>query len=226
MGREIYTLKRYEERYANFLTKEISESDICIDVGGNIGFYSMLMACKCKEGEVHSFEPIPLNAKLIEANACLNSMGNIHVNQLALGEKSCELSFLLASDSAYSSAKFNNQNSTHNRISVKQITLDQYIESRGIKNVDIMKVDVEGGEFGVLQGAQRLLSSDFGPRLIMLELFDDYLKAHGSSAHAVLSMLMNFGYQPFYPGDDGQLMPFQSKDINKVYNVIFIKQIS
>lgn len=228
VGREIYTLGYYEKNYSDYLSREILNNDICIDVGGNVGYYSLLMSFAAANGEVHTFEPIGLNADIIRLNASLNSLTNIQVNNLALGKKSGILNFSLTQDSAYSST-IDSLNSISrdeniNLISVEQIKLDDYIAANQIHKVDIIKIDVEGGETNVLHGAEKLLASKSGPRLIMIELFDEFLIKNGSSSKEIIVYLENFGYYPYYPDADLNLISFKNEDINKIFNVFFLKK--
>jgi hypothetical protein len=78
------------------------------------------------------------------------------------------------------------------QISCEVDTLDHYVESERLQRVDVIKIDVEGGELGVLTGAQRTLAT-FKP-CVYVEVSADYLARFGSSSRDVASILRDAGY--------------------------------
>jgi FkbM family methyltransferase len=184
---------------------------------------AMLFASAARSGQVHVFEPIALNAALIRANSSLNGFSNIEVNNVAVGTVEGEVEFSVSVDSAYSSMIATHRRHESQLIKVPVVSLDEYIEKQSIRRVDILKIDVEGAERLVLEGARNLLSDPTRrPRAVLLELFDDNLRSFGTSAAECLQKMVDFGYRPHAvrPGS-GELVPFKAKMTNKVCNVIF-----
>src|SRR5262245_3843816 len=85
VGRSIYYGGSYEPAESKYLARRISRDSLCIDVGANVGYFTLLMAKVASAGSVHTFEPIPLNTSLLRASIELNGFTNIFVNQSAVG---------------------------------------------------------------------------------------------------------------------------------------------
>jgi len=134
---------------------------IAFDVGANVGDYTFNLRNSLKDNfEIHLFEPQP---------ACIDRLKKrfsderIIMNETAVADHSGTTE--LHSDSAGSGLASikNHLYPAHNialdkATTVKLITLEEYIDARGIKKIDLLKVDVEGGEYDVLRGLGRHLS--------------------------------------------------------------------
>ena len=221
VGRQIMLFKDFEPEDSKFFRDAIRPTDICFDVGGNVGFFAMLMASRASQGKVHVFEPIPLNAALIRTNAELNGFTNISVQNVAVGDAEGTVQFSISVDSAYSSMKATGRSNEERALDVPLRTLDAYIAEAGVPRVDIMKVDVEGAEGLVIGGASRLLADkDRRPRLVLLELFDENLQPFDTSVEQILKKMTEIGYSAFI-NNKNYLVPFDINMSDKFYNIIF-----
>jgi FkbM family methyltransferase len=156
--------KAYESRYVSVLRSLISKGDRVFDVGANIGFYSVLFSCWVGEsGTVVAYEPDQNNLKLLRRNLELNNCRNVHVRDVALGNKSGLETFSrdhvtgstghLGAGPTYAETIFGN--GRESLVQVNVATLDQEVDLHGLPT--LVKLDIEGGEFDVLSGALRLL---------------------------------------------------------------------
>lgn len=82
--------------------------------------------------------------------------------------------------------------------------LDDFVKERGLRNVDFLKMDVEGAELSVLQGASGLLNSSQRP-VILAEVSDLRPKAWGYPAGEILAYLEQKGFRWFEPAAQGKL---------------------
>lgn len=220
-GRQVYCLGRYEEEDSNFIRQVIRETDVCMDIGANVGYYSVLLASQAKRGWVHSFEPIALNYHLLCANLLLNGLSNVTVNCCAVGDKSGETEFVVAQDSGFSSLLDTGRKSVLATTRVPIDTIDSYCERNRIRRVDFVKADVEGAEPLVLAGAAGILRDPLRrPRMIVLELFPPMLLKYGSTASSVIRCIEKFGYEAFVV--DGQHRhSYEESKADRFYNVFF-----
>jgi hypothetical protein len=92
------------------------------------------------------------------------------------------------------------------KVETPPITLDEFVKSAAIGRVSLLKVDVDGYDYKVLQGGVDLLK-EFRP-LIFVELCEYTLRAQGDSITDIFSLLQKLDYRPFY--EDGQ--PINSVD--------------
>jgi FkbM family methyltransferase len=223
VGRQIWLFKSFEPDETQFFSNVIKADDICFDIGGNIGFFSLLMAKRAHSGKVHVFEPIPLNAAMIRANAELNSFKNIIVNNVAMGSEEGNATFSVSTDSAYSSMRATGRYSEAQSIEVPLFTLDSYARHHNIERIDVMKVDVEGAEEMVIKGGAELLQdSARRPRVVLLELYDLNLAPFNTSVSAIIGQMVAYGYEAnVIPNGSGTLEPYMPNMANRFCNIIF-----
>lgn len=221
-GRQIYCFGKYEERDSTYIREAIRETDVCIDVGANTGYYSVLLGRLARRGRVHAFEPIPLNYHLLCANLLVNGLANVTASCCAIGDADGEADFFVAADSAYSSLRHTGRRPNMATMPVTLRTLDGYCNEHEIEGVDFIKVDVEGAEERVLKGACQVLSEKTRrPRLLMLELYQPMLGQQGTSIDRILEGMKGYGYDPFVV-EEGGLVQFKKHHYNCFYNVFFL----
>jgi FkbM family methyltransferase len=204
--------------YEEFRTirRFIKRSDLCFDIGANIGYYTLMLAKVAKE--VHAFEPVPLSCHLLHSNVVINGITNVIVNPYAVGNLTGETLFNIAADSAYCGFYDTKIVRRANSMRVSAIRLDDYCASRKISRVDFLKVDVEGAESLVLDGARETLKA--GPRFMMIELADCVQEKYHSSVDDIVKAVASYGYKPFIP-INGNLCAFRSEHYNLFSNVFF-----
>jgi hypothetical protein len=93
---------------------------------------------------------------------------------------------------------------------VETVRLDDYISQSSLKRVDLVKLDVEGGEREVLGGASLVLTK-FRP-IFICEVLDATTQAWGYNAREIILMLQSFGFNWFEIRLDGSIVPHQVKD--------------
>lgn len=132
------------------------DMNICVDIGANLGFVSALLSKKCKS--VISFEPEPKNAARIKDLIELNQIKNIEIIQKAVADKPGKLKFYTSTAHAHHSLGLAHESQSDTKfIEVDVTTLDEFCKERRIDEIDCLKVDVEGFEYEVFQGAEELL---------------------------------------------------------------------
>lgn len=214
-------LGNYEKNDMTYLLSQLKGGDIFFDIGANIGIFSLAVAKHNSKVKVHAFEPIPLNACLFQASLLLNEIESVKLNQSCVGDYVGDVEFSLASDSAYSSIHDTGRLPETKKIQTSVTTLDSYLHANNIANIDIMKIDVEGAEKLVLDGAKGIFSAHLmKPRLVLMELYDQNFGRFGTSIVEVVSQMKSFGYSPFFL-KDGIKIDFHPNNHNVIYNVFF-----
>jgi FkbM family methyltransferase len=222
VGRELVYGGAYEPHDTAVLKRCLRPDDICIDVGANIGYYTTLMAKLAYAGEVHAFEPVPMNWHVLNCNLQLNNLKRVFPNFAALAEKPGRISFSVSRDGAYSSIRATGREVEFEVIETEVKTLDSYVLASKLVKVDVIKADVEGAEGLVLAGSEKLFCDPVRrPRLVMLELFDPNLKVFGTGIDQILSRMAAWGYSPMVSGPDGALFPFCNSMKNRICNIFF-----
>ncbi len=187
-----------------------------LDVGSNDGLYALFASERVgPSGQVWAFEPSPREFERLSRNLELNRTRNIRTFPLALGSHTGEADLLIA---GYGHEGQNTlgafiypgvENAEKVRVSVRK--LDDLIAGQGLARLDVLKVDVEGAEVSVLQGAGRVLQS-MRP-VLLFELSDAALRNQGSSAGELLALLRGFDYRIYgFDATTGRPAPEQGLD--------------
>jgi len=140
---------------------------VIIDIGANIGTTSVLAAAQY-DVTVHAMEPSPRARECLEASIAHNTLiGSVIVEGCAIADRTGVANFFEASFLAGSHlTNGEDTHATRSGFSVPLMTLDHYVEKAGLTRIDMIKIDVEGFEQDVLDGAKDTLAK-FRPIVIM-----------------------------------------------------------
>ncbi|MBI3589598.1 MAG: FkbM family methyltransferase [Candidatus Liptonbacteria bacterium] len=199
------TLSREEQPSILFLLEHLKEKDVFFDIGAHYGFYTSLARELITQGEIHAFEPSP---KIFQYLDAVFSGGgkNIFLNNVALSDCKGSLPFFDGSAEGESGSgtllkNVAQQNiSTYQEISVDVTTLDEYVRAR--KHPTIIKLDVEGSEFNIIQGGQHTLEKS--SPIILMEVWRG--KIGEKFSLPAIRALYELGYQSFGITSSGELV--------------------
>jgi FkbM family methyltransferase len=177
-----------------FTLRYLRPGDAFIDVGANIGFYSLLASSVNAGAPVVAFEPHPVTSRRLRENADINSFDNIRVREVAAGRAAG--SAVLTADLGERNRIVAGAGATHSSIEVPVVMLDDELTKLDIDpaSVAVVKIDTEGFEAEVLVGAGRLLDARPGP-VWMVELTGLGTR-YGSEDASIYKMFADRGYQP------------------------------
>jgi FkbM family methyltransferase len=192
----------YEKFDVDLVKAILPETGQFIDVGGNVGYYSLSIAANPPfKGTVLAFEPLPKLWDLFNRSILENGFeGRVSVRQLALADAPGELQLNNAEDTVNAGATRLITNSSGTRVGrmTKVETLDRVV---GNLRPDVMKVDIEGAEGLFLKGAQRTLSAH-KPSLLM-EINRDMLSVLSKTTPgAIHHQLSELGYRIWNSAQD------------------------
>ena len=165
-----------------------------IDVGAHVGYVTLPLSTVVADGgEVHSFEPSDVNRDLLRRHIALNRIGNVQVSGNLVGaEDRDDVTFYLPDgESPLGSTAPRFDDDAHSQTSRQQTSLDSYCAAHNLRP-DVIKIDVEGAEFNVIQGARRTLA-DCRP-ILFLSLHRKELIMLGSSIEEVCQLMADIGY--------------------------------
>jgi len=172
------------------LTKE----DIVFDVGTNIGTVANWFSKRTKH--VYGFEPHPDNIRITQDQILLRQSTNITLSQIALGSEPGTLPLHVKSFHGHHSFGNTAASPTVEIIEVEVGTVDQFCSTNGIERIDFLKIDVEGFEENVLQGASTMLSNQ-SIGLVLFELRHSILTSVGKNTQDIFTPLVKHGYTVF-----------------------------
>ncbi len=161
----------FEQTMARLFASLAKEAHVFLDVGANIGYYSLLASAINPSLKIVSFEPAPAVYKYLKANKELNNFVNLRAEQLAMSDQAGELEFFISRNPKYVHIAEDHLTSTGSfdkiqadrtflleSVKVKTTTLDAYVAQHQIPRVDLIKLDTEATEHLVLAGAPSVLS--------------------------------------------------------------------
>jgi FkbM family methyltransferase len=179
----------WEPFETQLLLQLLSPGDVFVDVGANIGYFSVLAAQVVGDaGGVYAFEPDPGNYELLCSNAELNGLeSRIEAVAGALSDKDGEGSLFLSDDNFGDHQIFGEAGGRH-EISIALYEGSDYLVGR-TGRIDLLKVDTQGSEYRVMAGLMPLLERLANVPCILIELTPWSLRQAGSSGRRLIELL-------------------------------------
>jgi FkbM family methyltransferase len=190
----------YERSTTKAISRSVRSGQIVLDVGANIGTHTLELARRVgASGKVFAFEPtlfaygkllhnLELNAGLVPIVKAEQLM--LAASDSKIAEEQIHSSWPLVRTDDLHADHLGRLQSTEG---ARAITLDTYLGEAGVERVDFIKLDVDGYECEVLEGARHCLDN-FHP-IILMELAPYVLRERGSSLAHLLSILNRSGYR-------------------------------
>ena len=209
-GALIYYMGCSEPELTAFLKRILKPGMIFFDVGAHIGEYVVVGATTvAPDGEVHAFEPDERNFNLLQNNVKMNNLSNVVLNFTAVYEEDTTLELIKTQEPSTSHIISNMLVKPESLQIVQAITLDNYINNKGIDRVDVLKVDVEGAELFVLRGAQTLLDKPkWKAPIVIFEYSQANCKRFGYHPDDIIEFLKSKEYIIWVLKDNGTLRRF------------------
>jgi FkbM family methyltransferase len=184
----------YERESVNIWIKALKEAKTVVDIGANIGLFSLLVKTLNPGAEVYAFEPLPVFKADLISNCALNKF-NVNVEGYALSNFIGKAKFYFPKEYAgnpYASSLskehyFNHQSTEPVEIDVEVTSFDAISNRISFKSVDLVKIDAEGHDFEVLEGMIdtimtyqpdfliEILSDEIGEKIMKILMPSTYL---------------------------------------------------
>lgn len=188
----------------------LSPGGVCLDIGANIGFYACAMAKKLAEAEsggmIYAFEPLTRNALRLRQNIKLNRLEHyIRIIRFALGSQPGRIDLFRKPEGSANNAVGRNMMSKADLENITKagwlservpvMRLDDWAQKTGLHRCDLIKIDIEGAELLVFQGARKLLEQ-FRPAIVG-EFSPYWMRQIGQSFEDVMAFFDPLGYSYF-----------------------------
>lgn len=181
-----------EQRILEVLVRFLRPGDVVYDVGGNVGLFSAVLAKTIgPNGVLIAFEPQSRNFDHLRENLKLNGLTNFHCYLKALGDRSGQAT-LYASQVIGNSSLVQHGSPDGGGETVEVITGDEFVSAEGVPLPRVVKIDVEGFEFAVIQGLRKTLSQS-ACELVCCEVHPSLLPS-GVAPQAVELLLKEIGF--------------------------------
>ena len=182
-----------EPEETKFIKNIVQPDWTCMDIGANIGYFTILMAKRCVF--VYSFEPEPTNFMLLENNIELNGLtGKVGPIDVAVTEETDvydgEQKLYLSNDDPGMHRVYKSKWCDPNPIEVESIKIDDM--GYEVMKINLIKMDIEGAEYGALKGMVELLKRD--KPLIIMEFHPLSIIEYGVDPRKVYDFIKKLGY--------------------------------
>lgn len=201
----------FEELELDFLKANLSSGDIFLDIGSNIGLFSLVASQRVGDaGLVVAYEPNPVTYSRLIENIKINNFDNIQTHNIGLSNLKSDLDFYISKNGYDAWNSFAPEPSKlQEMIKVPVSTLDSLVKELDVEKIKVIKIDVEGWEKFVLQGGQQFLTK-FSPLLIV-----EFGEANALNANyyvqELFAILEDMGYNWYDIQSDLSLLPHRKK---------------
>ncbi|MCX6213640.1 FkbM family methyltransferase [Spirosoma sp.] len=220
---QIINSGKFEETETQTILSFVKANTVMLDIGANMGFYSIRVGQKAVHGKVFAFEPDPGNYATLQKNLVLNNLTNVTAYNAALSDKKETLRLYKHPFNVGDYRLYNDGDFTE-YVDVPTLRLDDTIKER----VDLIKIDVQGFEYFVLKGGQALLAK-YMP-IVISEFWPRGLYNSGASPADYLSMMQDLGYGVSQIDEEKNevvtttydaLFDLGKKPVNRYINLVF-----
>ncbi len=225
MQRRIFWMGYYSTDIVVLLKKVLKPSMVVIDVGANIGEITLVAAQRVGEtGKVIAVEPVNVIADRLAEHVRINDLSQVTIVREALGNTERGLVPIYmscgqdVSDEHQGLASLYGESEGQEPIEYVNVTsLDKTAVSLNLSRVDLIKIDIEGGELACLQSAENVLRR-FRPMLIVeVQEFSAYQA--GWNVKELFDYLRGFGYEFFTIAPKGRLHALDFNSLADFQNV-------
>jgi FkbM family methyltransferase len=222
IDKTIITYGLWEQKTTQLVKQLIHETDVVIDVGANIGYFTTLFAKLVgPEGKVYAFEPTHNYYNHLLENVSINDFKNIEIIKKGLSNLCQDIEISIDESSATIHQPLTNYVQSREVISL--ITLDEFILNKGISKINFIKIDVDGHEPFVLEGALKSIQK-YKPIIILEISHLHYLEA-GITAWDFYNKLKKWGFYIFYEDERKEILTkneflIKCGSFSESYNII------
>ena len=215
----------FEKDEISFLQNSLQAGNIFLDVGANYGIYTILAGKLVgPQGHVYSFEPSRRELNVLKHNIEMNHLENVTVIEYAVSNHTGTTQLAIARDGGLNS--FADTHRSDQKIelwqNVETTSLDEFVAKYSIPRVDFVKIDVEGAEKLVFEGAEKLLTS-VQPTTVIFEASDFNAGGFGYTVKDFLNQILGRGMKLFVLGENGRVnrvSEWSAAYGNQIYNFV------
>jgi FkbM family methyltransferase len=196
----------FERQEREFVARFLEPGMTVVDVGAHAGFYTLLAAKAVgPAGRVIAFEPSPREQRGLRRHLRLNGCRNVTIEPFALGDSSGDADLFVFDRTTGCNSFRPSQPAGTRAVRVAVRRLDDALAEAAVTRVDLIKMDIEGGELAALRGAERTFAA---ARPVLLAEVDDKRTAPwGYRARDIVQLVERWGYAWYSVTNAGRLAP-------------------
>src|SRR3989344_1401255 len=205
-----------------FLLNSLKQNDVFIDVGANIGVFSLLASSKITNGKIYAFEPSKSILPNLYQNIFLNSKKDtIEVVEKIVSDKVGTHLFYTHDIPDYNHIS-NTDKKSGKVLRILATSLDRFIAENKITHIKLIKIDVEGAEFLVLKGIKKSLAAGLIDALIV-EVNKEGMREFGFLPDQIFNYLTDYGFKLYYFDFNYKLKKLED-NLDDVRNIIAVRE--
>ena len=198
----IYYFGLWEPNLTRWMARRLAPGDAFVDVGANVGYYSLLASQLVgKYGTVIAIEASPATFKLLQRNLLLNDVGNVRALNMAVYNSTTVMKVFRGSEYEVGKSTIvegeGSKKGFEVECEVDAAPLSAILRREEMQNARMIKVDVEGAEWAVLQGMRPLLNASRPDLEIVVEIDPACLARQGKHPDDLLTLLLDAGFYPY-----------------------------
>lgn len=202
---EILNFDTYELDDFSMITKLVKPNHCVLDIGGNIGFYSVCLGKKFPTTQFHAFEPIPRTFSYLKKHIEINKLENVKAYNFGFSDEEKDLTFFFYPQGSGNASAAN----LSSRADVEKVvchvkTVDQFVTANKLK-IDFIKCDVEGAELFVFRGAKNTIASQ--RPVVFAEILRKWSKQFNYDPNEIFGFFKELNYKA-YVTKGTELVPF------------------
>jgi FkbM family methyltransferase len=215
---EIMNFGNYETPDYTMVRRLVPEGGTVLDVGANVGYYTLSLCRQVRDVRIHSFEPIPKTFALLQEHVKINRASNANIHNFGFSDREETKTFYYYPEGSGNASSANLSEGANVRTITCQVKrLDDFVKSSGL-HVDFIKCDVEGAEIFVFRGAVATLKKD--RPAVFTEMLRKWAAKFNYHPNEIIALMRDLGYG-CYCEHQGSLRTFTTMDENTVETNFF-----
>ncbi len=203
---ESLNFNSYEPCESSIIRSLAPHIDTMLDIGANIGWYSLLVASINPGASIHSFEPIPATFERLSENCSLNKANSITCHNFGFSTEAGAFPFYFYPEGSGNASIQNLAGREDAQVIECELrTLGDFcLDLPPSSSIDFIKCDVEGNELFVFQGSTAALERH--KPILLVELLRKWCAAFGYHPNEVLGLMFDLGYSAYCVNPCGRLI--------------------
>ena len=207
---ESLNFNSYEPCESSIIRSLAPHIDTMLDIGANIGWYSLLVDSVNKSSSIHAFEPIPNTFKRLSDNCSINQANSITCHNFGFSSEPGSFPFYFYPEGSGNASIRNLAGRKDAQVIECELRtlVDFCLDLPPSSTIDFIKCDVEGNELFVFQGSSSVLEKH--KPILLIELLRKWCAPFGYHPNEALELMFGLGYSAYGVHSSGALIPIRS----------------
>jgi FkbM family methyltransferase len=196
--RYIYYFGVWEPHLTKFIDQRLKPDDVFLDVGANIGYFTLLAARKvAPNGKVIAIEASPTVQARLKENLARNGVSNVEIHNIAASDREGTLQIFSGGTENLGATTTVAASGLVFECEVPARPLSAVISAADMERTRLIKIDVEGAEWSVVMGMRGLFEHAREDVEVVIEIAPDRLESFQRTPEDILAFFAEFGFNPY-----------------------------